>query len=63
MPNHTDIRVQSETLPMGDAPKGEGWKLWSGNSTYNEWYRIVRIDYEGKVDAVLIHNDNWFKGD
>lgn len=59
MRNHTDIRVQSETHPIAEKPEGEGWNIWSGNSTHSEWYRIVKVDYEGKIESVLSHKENW----
>ena len=40
-PDDADLLAQIVHLPMGDEPRGEGWRIMTGNNRYNKWARVA----------------------
>lgn len=48
-PDEYDLLAQTINLPMGQEPKGTGWRVLTGNSHNNLWARVC-YRYEHKAD-------------
>lgn len=46
-PDGGDMLAQTINLPMGEAPRGEHWRVMTGNANYNLWARVA-YRYEAK---------------
>lgn len=48
-PTSTDMLAQTIRLPMGEQPRGDGWRILTGNVNFNLWGRVA-YRYEIKDD-------------
>src|SRR5690606_31114158 len=48
-PNSTDMLAQTIRLPTGEEPRGDGWRILTGNVNFNLWARVA-FRYEIKDD-------------
>lgn len=48
-PESSDILAQQAYMPLGEAPRGDGWRILTGGPIGNLWARIAyRYECEGK---------------
>ena len=49
----TYIEIEEKFLPIKELPEGNGWEIYSGNTTHNTWWRVVDKSSEEAPRALL----------
>lgn len=47
-PSEFDVIYQTQSLPLASSPKGEGWRIMTGNHRFNSWARVA---YRHEIDG------------